>query len=62
MSTVQFRILCDVMSEFIVRLVNLLEGFRECASLTLPSSMQREGGTFRVANKQFDRNADDLYT
>ena len=33
------------------RLFNLLEGFRECASLSLPSNVLKEGGAFREANE-----------
>ena len=34
------------------RFFNLLEGFRECASLSLSGTGQREGGAFREANME----------
>jgi len=36
------------------RFFNQLEGFRECTSLSLPGTQQREGGTFRDANEQIE--------
>ena len=30
----------------------MLKGFREYASLSLPGTVQREGGTLKVANEQ----------
>ena len=33
---------------------NLIEGFREYASLSLPGTEQREGGAFRNANEKIE--------
>ena len=35
-----------------VRFINMLEGYRERASVSLPGTRQREGGAFRAANEQ----------
>ena len=34
---------------------NLLEGFHDCASLSLPGTGQRKGGIFRAANEQIEK-------
>ena len=40
-----------------MRFFNLFKGLREWASLSLPGTGQREGGTFRDANEQIEKNA-----